>query len=56
MKEQTLIDLLIAKRLVDRTSHPYQNENSNKHTAVPTHAWEKLMEAVQAVLQEEILD
>jgi len=54
MKDQTLVDLLTAKRLCERLVKPYQEENSNKNMVVPSHAWEKLMEAVQQVLLEEL--
>jgi hypothetical protein len=54
MHDQTLINLLQAKRLAERLAEPHQNENSNKLVIVPVHAWEKLMEATQAVLLEEI--
>ncbi len=54
MREQTLIDLLTAKRKAEKLAQPYQEETSAKHMLVPAHAWEKLMEATQAVLLEEI--
>jgi hypothetical protein len=55
MHDQTLINLLTAKRLADRLAEPYQNENSNKLVIIPAHVWVKMMDAIQAVLQEEII-
>ena len=54
MRDQTLLELLAAKRVCMRTATPYQEENSNKHMLVPVHAWEKLMEAIQKALIEEL--
>lgn len=54
MKDQTLIDLLAARRLAERQAEAHQSETSRKSMIVPAHAWEKLMNATQQVLIEEI--
>ena len=54
MKDQTLIDLLAARRLAERQAEPHQTDTSKKLVILPTHAWDKLMAATQQVLLEEI--
>jgi len=54
MKDQTLIDLLSARRLAERQAEPFQSETSKKSVIVPSHAWEKLMNATQQAIIEEV--
>jgi hypothetical protein len=54
MKDQTLINLLTARRVAERQAEPYQTDTSKKLIAIPQTTWEKLLEATRAVLSEEI--
>lgn len=54
MHDQTLVNLLTAKRLAERQMEIYQEDNSKKWVKLPQHTYEKLIEAAQAILLEEI--
>jgi hypothetical protein len=56
LKDQTLINLLAARRLAERQAEPYQTDTSKKLVSIPTQTWEKLLEATKAVLLEELDD
>jgi hypothetical protein len=54
MKDQTLIALLSARRMAERQAEPHQSETSKKSVIVPSHVWEKLMDATQQAIVEEV--
>jgi hypothetical protein len=54
MKDTNLVALLTAKRQVEKRAEYTQLEDSNKIVAVPQHAFEALMSAIQQVLLEEV--
>jgi hypothetical protein len=56
MKDQTLINLLSARRMAERQAEPHQTETSKKLVAIPQQTWERLLEATKAVLLEELED
>lgn len=54
MKDQTLINLLAARRIAERQAEPFQQNDSKKLISIPQSTWDKLLEATRAVLLEEI--